>query len=38
VKTQELVHQTVVQAARDGDADLRKKLARGFERLTPAMQ
>ena len=34
-KTQEFVHQTLEQAARNGDADARKKLARGFERLAP---
>ncbi len=36
-KTQELVHQTLEQAARDGDAEARKKLAHGFERLGPSL-
>jgi hypothetical protein len=34
--TQELVHKTVVQAARDGDAETRRKLAQGFARLGPS--
>ncbi|HTQ05560.1 MAG TPA: hypothetical protein VMI54_16975 [Polyangiaceae bacterium] len=34
-KTQEFVHQTVEQAARDGDAAAREKLAHGFERPAP---
>jgi len=36
-KTQEFVHQTLEQAARDGDADARKKLARGFDRAQPSL-
>lgn len=36
-KTQTFVHQTLEQAARDGDGDVRKKLAHGFERLPPSL-
>lgn len=35
-KTQELVHQTLERAARDGDAEARRKLARGFDRREPS--
>lgn len=35
-KTQEFVHQTLEQAARDGDVEARQKLAHGFERAQPA--
>jgi hypothetical protein len=34
--TQELVHKTLAQAAHDGDADARKKIALGFARPGPA--
>jgi uncharacterized membrane protein len=36
-KTQEFVHQTLEQAARAGDAEARKKLARGFDRAPPSL-
>ncbi len=35
-KTQEFVHQTLERAARDGDAEARQKLARGFDRAQPS--
>ena len=35
VTTQELLHKTLFEAARDGDAETRKKLAHGFERVGP---
>jgi uncharacterized membrane protein len=35
-QSQALVHQTLVQAARDGDAETRRKIAQGFAKLEPS--
>jgi len=34
--SQELVHKTLAQAARDGDAETRRKIAAGFAKLGPS--
>jgi uncharacterized membrane protein len=34
--TQELLHKALVDAARNGDAEARRKLAHGFQRLEPS--
>ena len=34
--SQELIHKTLAQAARDGDAETRRKIAQGFAKLGPS--